>query len=535
MSQEKITSINPATLETVGEVTPRSSEECREAIQKAIRAFPEWSRTPFAERQKIFRRAKQILLRRKAEISRLITDEKGSPLLESLSVEVWGVLEALDYYSYNMHRLLKTKKMRHHVSVFRHKKGAFHFQPLGPTLIISPWNFPFLIGFSDTLSALISGNTVVLRPSTSTPLIGLAIGEILEEAGLPPGVLNVTVCKIPQAEEMITDQDIQTVMFTGSTTTGKRILELVSQNLTNIVLELGGNDPMLVLKDADLDRTAKGAVWAGFMNCGQSCGAVERAYVAKEVASKFTEKVVNIIRELKVGNPIEPDIDIGPMATRSQLETVKAHIEDAKQKGAKVVWGGNPVEDLQGYFIRPSVLTGMDHSMLVMKEETFGPVLPIMSFSDLEEGISLANDSIYGLTASVWTTDRKTARQVAEKLEVGTVTVNDHMTSFVEPAAIWGGIKQTGIGRSHGPYGMLNLVNIKFTSQDHIRKKKLLWWYPYDRALTQILEQSLTIFHHRRLWEKMKALPSLLPHLGRIKAGLPLKNFIKSLPYFFRK
>jgi succinate-semialdehyde dehydrogenase/glutarate-semialdehyde dehydrogenase len=534
-NQNKLLSINPATLEPVGEVSLASYQECENAIKEAARAFPQWRDLALEKKQDIFRRARQILLERGSDIARLITAEKGSPLPESLSVEVWGALAALDYYSRSLKKSLRKKPARHHVPVFLHKKAAFLFQPLGPTLIISPWNFPFLIAFCDILSALSAGNTVILRPSTSTSLVGLSIKEIFVQAGLPPGVLNIVICRVPQAEEMITHPIIQTIMFTGSTSTGKRIMELASRNLTNIVLELGGKDPMIVLQDADLERASQGAVWAAFMNCGQSCGAVERVYVADEIAQAFMERVLDITSRLKVGNPLDPEIDIGPLATQSQLAVVEEHVEEARRKGARILYGGQKITALPGYFYQPTVLKGVDHSMKIMREETFGPVLPIMRFSDPEEAVSLANDSIYGLSASVWTKNRKKASWMAERLETGTVTINDHMFSFEDPAAIWGGIKQTGIGHSHGRYGLLDLVNIKFTSYDYLKNRALLWWFPYEKAFPRIMDRSLTYFYHRRFGEKIKALFSLLPYLGKIRKGIPFRNFIKGFPRLFRK
>lgn len=519
----------------MGEANLASSKDCEQAIQEAGRAFPLWRDMPLEKKRDVFRKAKQILLSRSFEIARLITLEKGSPLPESLSVEVWGALEALDYYGRNLRKFLKAKTVKHHVTVFLHKKASFHFKPLGPTLVISPWNFPFLIAFCDILSTLTAGNTVVLRPSTSTPLVGLSIREIFDEAGLPPGVLNIMICRIPQAEEMITSPLIQTIMFTGSTTTGKRIMELASRNLTNIVLELGGKDPMIVLEDADVERAAQGAVWAGFMNCGQSCGAVERVYVAEKIADEFIERILDLTHKLKVGNPLDPEIDIGPLATQGQLQIVEEHVEEARQKGAQILCGGEKIESLPGYFFQPAVLEKVNHSMKIMKEETFGPVLPIMRFYAPEEAISLANDSIYGLTASVWTRNRKKASWMADRIEAGTVTINDHMFSFEEPAAIWGGIKQTGIGHSHGYYGLLDLVNIKFTSHDFNKNKVLFWWFPYEKSLPMILEKSLTYFHHERFSEKIKALFSLLPNVGKIRRGVPLLNFIKGFARLFRK
>ncbi len=271
------------------------------------------------------------------------------------------------------------------------------------------------------------------------------------------------------------------------------------------------------------------------MNCGQSCGAVERIYVSKDVEDEFTERVVNLTQELNVGNPLDDNVDIGPMVTLGQLEVVQDHIEDAKAKGAQILCGGKRINDLPGYFIQPTVLSKADHSMKIMTEETFGPVLPIMSFSDPEEAITLANDCQFGLTSSVWTKDKKMARWMAQKIESGTVTINDHMTSFVEPKAIWGGIKQSGIGRSHGPYGLLYLVNIKFTSYDYFKKSKLLWWFPYNQKFTRIIKNSLVYFHHRKFMVKIKALFALLPDLGRILSAFPVGNLVKSFPRLFRK
>jgi succinate-semialdehyde dehydrogenase/glutarate-semialdehyde dehydrogenase len=534
-TKEKIESLNPATLEPLGEACLASSKECLRALQAAKKALPAWKGLSLREKRGIFIEAKEILLQRKNEVARLITAEKGTPVPESLSVEVLGALESLDYYSRNLKKTFQPKKMKHHVILFSHKKSHFHFQPLGVTLIISPWNFPFLIPFCDILSAISSGNAVVFRPSTSTPLTALLIGDILIQAGLPAGILNIVNCKVPQAEEMVLNPEIQTIMFTGSVPTGKRISELASRNLTHVVLELGGKDPMIVLKDADLERASRGAVWAAFMNSGQSCGSVERLYVAQEIADIFIERVLDHVKELKTGNPDEPGVDMGPMTILSQLKTVEEHVKDAVERGAQVLHGGSRINKYPGYFFQPTVLSGVDHSMKIMREETFGPVLPIMSFSEPDEAVTLANDSDYGLTASVWTRNKKMAAWMADSIEAGTVTVNDHMYSFAEPGAIWGGIKQTGRGYSHGLFGLQELVNIKFISHDFSRKKTQIWWYPYSAQWPKLLEKALVLFHHHQILKKIKTVLSLLPHRSRIRAGSPLINFIKNLPKLFRK
>ncbi len=461
--------------------------------------------------------------------------EKGSPYPEALSVEVFGALQSLGFYAENMGRLLRPKRDGHYTPLLLNKSSTYHFHPLGPTLIISPWNFPFLIPMFDVMSSLTAGNTVVLRPSTATPFSALVIGEIFAEAGLPPGVLNVVVCRTPQAEAMILDPEVQTVMFTGSVGVGRRIMELCSRNLTNLTLELGGKDPMIVLKDADLERAARGAVWTAFMNCGQSCGSVERVYVEREVAEAFTARVVELARQVRVGDPLAPGVDMGPMATAGQLKAVEEHIADARARGAAIPVGGGRVAGLAGHFLEPTVLTGVDHTMRCMTEETFGPTLPIMAFDGDDRAVALANDSVYGLTASVWTRDRKRAAWFADRLEAGSVTVNDHMYSFCEPRAIWGGIKQTGMGRSHGPYGLHELVNIKNVGTDFIRKKAQTWWFPYDASLSAIMEKAIVIFHSGRLRSKMRAVLGLRKEWRRLVATAPLLNYVRALPRILKK
>jgi len=450
-------------------------------------------------------------------------------------MEVISSLEALDYYIHTMEILLRPKKMKHHMILFNHKKGIFQYHSLGPMLVISPWNFPFMIPFIDVISGLTAGNTVILRPSSTTPFCGLYIGEIFKEAGLPSGVLNIVPCPVKQAEEMITHPDIQLISFTGSTSTGKRIMELASRNLTNIHLELGGKDPMIVLKDVDIHRAASGSVWGAYANCGQSCGSVERVYVEKSIFNEFVHKVVELTKKLKVGNPMHTGIDIGPMTSLRQMEKVKEHIQEAQQKGAEVLYGGKRMQDLPGYFIRPSILSKVNHSMKMMKEETFGPVLPIMSFSELEQAVDLANDSDFGLTASVWTKNRKKAAWLADRISTGTVTINDHMSSYSEPSAIWGGIKQTGIGRSHGSIGFKELVYVKFISRDFNKNRDLLWWYPYDKSFFEVIKKSFTLFYSTYLRKKIKVLIALIPFLSRIKKRSPLFNFIKGIPRLLRK
>jgi acyl-CoA reductase-like NAD-dependent aldehyde dehydrogenase len=526
-AQDKVKVENPATLEILGEVFLASSEDCRRAVEAAQIAYPAWRDISPREKHAVFLKAREILLGRSNEIARLIAREKGTPLAEALTIEVYTILETLHYYGRNQKKSQSPKKVRPHVPLFAHKKCRYLFQPLGPSLVISPWNFPFMIPFLDVISELAAGNTVVLRPSTSTPFTALAIGEIMVEAGVPAGAVNIVPCRVPQAEEMILNPAIQSIAFTGSVPIGKRILELASHNLTNVVLELGGKDPMIVLRDADLELAARGAVWSAFMNTGQSCASVERVYVAEEIAAGFTKRVVELSTALRVGNPLDPNVDIGPMENLGQLKVVEEHVREACEKGAEVLCGGKRLDGQPGYFYLPTVLRKVDHTMKIMTEETFGPVLPIMAFSDVEEAVRLANDSHYGLTASIWTRDKKMASRLADELEVGGVTVNDHMVTFNEPKAIWGGIKQTGMGRTHGPYGMLEIINVKFVCDDFKKKRLKQWWYPYAPEKLRVMESAAAIMHHPRRSRRVKALLSLLPRMGMVQATTPFRSLLK--------
>jgi succinate-semialdehyde dehydrogenase/glutarate-semialdehyde dehydrogenase len=336
-------------------------------------------------------------------------------------------------------------------------------------------------------SALVAGNTVVLKPAPATTLVGLRMGALACKAGFPDGVVNVVATDDAVAASLVEDPRIGKIVFTGSVATGRKVMAAAAKNLTPVVLELGGKDPAIVCRDADLDRAAKGIAWAAFLNAGQTCASVERVYVEQPVAQAFLAKVVEEARRVRpTGTAGEGEM--GPLTLERQRRVVEEHVADAVARGARILLGGTR-PDGPGFFYPPTVLVGVDHAMTIMREETFGPVLPIMEVGSLDEAIRLANDSPYGLTASGWTRSEETARRLQRELVAGVVTINDHVSSFGEPMAPWGGVKWSGIGRIHGLLGLREMVQPKYVSLDRGRGPEL-WWYPYDAEFAGLMSRA---------------------------------------------
>jgi succinate-semialdehyde dehydrogenase/glutarate-semialdehyde dehydrogenase len=310
------------------------------------------------------------------------------------------------------------------------------------------------------------------------------------------------------AASLVEDPRVAKIVFTGSVATGRKVMAAAAKNLTPVVLELGGKDAAVVCRDADLDRAARGIVWGAFVNAGQTCASVERVYVEQEVAEAFTARVVAETRRLRVGDPASDEVDVGPMTMERQRRIVEDHVADAVARGAHLAVGGVAPTG-PGYFYPPTVLTGVDHTMRIMREETFGPVLPIMAVPSIDEAIRLANDSEYGLTASGWTRDRDTARRLEQELQAGVVTINDCVYSYGEPTAPWGGVKQSGIGRTHGLLGLREMVQVKYVGAEQGGGADL-WWYPYGTEFHRLMSTANRALHGRSLWARLRAQLRLL-------------------------
>jgi succinate-semialdehyde dehydrogenase/glutarate-semialdehyde dehydrogenase len=480
--------VDPAKGEAFAQASLLDAAQAREAIGVAHAAFPAWSRTSFADRRALLDRFREALLARADEIARLVRREQGKPLPEALVAEVLTSLEALKHLSAHGEDLLRDDVVEAQGLLTAHKEARLVHAPIGVVLLIKPWNYPLVQALPVLATALFAGNTVVLKPAPATTLTGLVIGELARAAGFPDGVVNVLAVDDGVAPLLVEDPRVGKVVFTGSVATGRKVMASAAKNLTPVLLELGGKDPAIVCRDADLDRAARGIVWGAFMNAGQTCASVERVYVERPVADAFLAKVLEETRKLRVGDPARGPVDVGPMTMERQRAVVEAHVADAVAKGARVLAGGErPAEP--GFFHPPTVLVDVDHDMLVMREETFGPVLPVKVVDSVDEAIRLANDSPYGLTASGWTRSEETARRLQRELQAGVVSINDHLSSYGEPSAPWGGVKWSGFGRMHGVLGLREMTSPRYVSLDRGRVAEL-WWYPYDAELSALLERA---------------------------------------------
>jgi len=446
----QITTVNPATGEDIANYSPMDKNQVFDLVGKAKRAYPEWKKD-YEKRRGYVYNLVEYLKKNKTELAKVATSEMGKPLKESIG-EVEKCAWALEFYADHGDSFLSDEVLNTDA-----RKSFLTFEPLGVIGSIMPWNFPYWQALRFAAPCLMAGNVIVMKPSRVTMQSGIEIEKAFTESGMPDGIFQTVVGSVESANHLI-DSDVNAVTFTGSTNAGAKVGERAAKHLKKCVLELGGSDPFIVLDDAIIEKAAEGAVKGRFINCGQSCVASKRFFVGKNIADEFIELFIKKASQLKIGDPMSIETDIGPLSSKDGLETISGIVEDAKEKGAEILLGGSEI-DGKGFFYQPTILKNVKSNMRIAQEETFGPVAPITIVENESEAVKLANESEFGLGASIWTKDLAKADKMSRRIESGIVSVNNVVIS--DPRIPFGGIKHSGFGRELSRYGMLEFVNLK--------------------------------------------------------------------------
>jgi acyl-CoA reductase-like NAD-dependent aldehyde dehydrogenase len=463
--------INPATEEVIDHAPRGNAADADRAVQAAWKAFHEWKFAPGLERAEMMHEFARRLREKRNEIGRLLTLEGGKPLIENMDEIEW-VAACFDYYA----EVGRDSKGKVIAPVFRHQINFTIKEPYGVVVCIVPWNYPLLLMSWKVAAAVVAGNTVIIKPSEHTPLSTLALAEIFDP--FPPGVVNIVSGYGPEVgEPLVKHPRVSKIAFTGGVQTGRRIAVQAAENLKKVSLELSGNDPLIVCDDVDLDVAVNGAAWACYLNMGQVCTSVERIYVFKSVADKFLDKFVSFAKSLRIGNPMGPDVDLGPMINENQRQKVEEKLDLALKQGASLLTGGKrPQQFDRGFYYQPTVITDVNHDMEIMKTETFGPIAPIMAVSGIEEAVRLADDSDFGLGANIFTNNMEYAMYAMENIRAGTFWINDPLTD--NDAGPFGGMRMSGMNRELGTDGLENFRDVKHVHLDYKIEPKS-YWYPY--------------------------------------------------------
>ncbi len=469
---EVISSLNPITQDIVGSVPKTPIESISDVLKKSTLAQDQWRKLRISERSKILTRARKNLVKRSEEFITLISEETGKPHWDSF-LEVVTVAEHLKYIC--SHAPFILSKENRSAGIFLHKKAYIQYSPHGTVGVISPWNYPLILAMSPVVEALISGNTVILKPSEITPITGDKIRELFLESGLPDNVFQIVHGEGEVGSALVHSPETQLICFTGSVKVGRSIAVSCAKQLKPSILELGGKDPMVVMEDANLDRAVSAATWGGFSNCGQTCISVERIYVMDSIADLFIDRLKKQVSMLRVSDD-KNNSDLGSMVNQRQMELVRAFINEAKQDGATFHLGGKNKGNT--CFYSPTIIETDDSSSALMQSEIFGPVITVTRVSSEEEAIKGANSTEFGLGASIFSKDLTKARRIASQIKTGSVCINDINTNYICASLPFGGVGISGIGRVHGPEGLKAFSRVQAVCEDRFGFKKELWWFP---------------------------------------------------------
>ena len=513
MSQSnQLNSINPATGDIIDSVARSTQQDVIHAVQTARDLFPDWRRTSVRQRQQILAASRELLLQRRDEFAELITAEMGRPITESLALEVQASLELIGYYAGHARKMLRPERLQLHNLFFARRRSLDIKKPLGVIGVISPWNWPLLIPLGCIVPALLAGNCVIHKHSEHTPLINQALHKLFRDAGLPPDVFQIAHGAGETGQALI-DAQVDKLFFTGSTRIGSHVMRECSKHLIPVVLELGGQDAALVCADADLETASSGLVWGAFMNAGQNCNGVERIYVHRSAADEFVQRFVAKTKQLRIGDPMNPDVDMGPLALEQEFGKMQMLLKIAEDQGTIIRCGEHQQQD--GHYFAPAVVvTEIDHPN-IWADEVFGPLVSVTPVTDMAKAVQLANDNAFGLTASVWTRRPKAGETLAAQLETGTVMINDCIVSFGFPEAPWTGLKNSGIGWMHGKKGFEEMLSIQYINVDRQFRRQKFWWFPYGERMLDSMRAGLTFLHSRNRLNKIKVSAKVIARFWR--------------------
>jgi succinate-semialdehyde dehydrogenase/glutarate-semialdehyde dehydrogenase len=487
---DTLPSINPATGEVVGSFERTLPALVAEIVSRARAAQSDWAKLSIGDRCAKLRVLGECLLTSRNELADAVVRESGKPRVEALFADIFVALDSAKYWSKNAANALRTQRVPHHSMAARAKRGYTVLEPLGVIAIISSWNYPLAIPLSQIIPAVAAGNAVVCKTSDFTPECGALIEKLFLDAGFPKDLVTV-IQGGGEVGQALIEAAPDKVMFTGSMATGRRVAEACAKKLIHSVLELGGKDAMIVLADADLDVASSAAVWGSYTNCGQVCLSVERLFVEQSISEAFVARCVEKTKKLRLGPGSDPSTDIGPLIRQQHVQRMSDLIQDAVSSGAKVLCGGRARPDLGPNFFEPTVIAGVDSSMKLFQEETFGPILAIQTVRNADEAVAQANDSDFSLAASVWTGDAQRGEALAKRLRAGAVMVNDAISYFGIAEAPHGGCGASGWGRTHGKAGLLEMVHTKYIDVDRLPRREKPWWYRYGVDLERAADAFL--------------------------------------------
>ena len=486
---------NPATGEVIRSLPVTTPDDVRAMAERARAAQPAWEALGFEGRARVLRRMQKWLVDNDDRVIQTIMDESGKSYEDASVAEVAYGAGALGFWAKRAPKYLADEKVRTSNPFVLGRKLVVRYRPVGVVGVIGPWNYPLTNSFGDAIPALAAGNAVLLKPSEVTPLTSLLLADGLRECGMPEHVLQIAVGGPDTGTAVIDEANF--VMFTGSTATGKKVMARAAETLTPVALELGGKDPMIVLADADIERAANAATYYSMHNGGQTCVSVERVYVEAPIYDKFVDAVTQRVKALRQGPPTGPaSVEVGAMTFPPQLDIVSRHVEQAREAGARITTGGH-VREGAGRFYEPTVLADVDHSMAAMRDETFGPTVPIMKVADADEAVRLANDSQYGLGASVWTKDLARGEQIARRIESGYACVNDANVNYFAYELPMGGWKDSGLGVRHGAGGIRKYTRQQAILVTRLAMKRDVHFFPYKPRTTKLLGRLTKVLYGR--------------------------------------